>query len=167
MKEQIKQLREALAKTTQGYWWWDGISYIFVEDPNKGDQMIADDQVEEVAEPVIRMRGVGAKLPIEANAEFIALTHNLMPDLLAYIEKLEREAEAGRELREAVDEMKNWEEDESPTKQHQHATFCVFRKGVGSLPECDCGLYEMYLLLEKTIGWKDKAITAYDKHLSE
>ena len=102
----IAKLREALGKATEGEWWFDGITYIFTKHPKTGDQMIADDHVEEPAEPVIRMRGAGAQLPIEDNARFITLAHNLMPQLLDEFEKLEREAEAGRKLAEELSKTK-------------------------------------------------------------
>lgn len=65
---------------TPGPWGYDGICYIF----GPAEEMIADtdDDIH-----VIRMRGIGAQLPIEANARLIALAPE-MADLLLDLETL-------------------------------------------------------------------------------
>jgi hypothetical protein len=65
---------------TPGPWRFDGICYIF--GPN--DEMIADTEVEETPGAVLRMRGIGAQLPIEANARLAAAA----PELLAACESM-------------------------------------------------------------------------------
>jgi len=90
MNPAIKILRKLRKKATGGRWWYDDMTYIFSEDKNKGSQMVADKHVEEACEPVIRMRGVGANLPIADNARYIAEMHNELPAILNRLEKLEK-----------------------------------------------------------------------------
>ena len=65
-------------KATGGKWVYDGMGYIFAVDPIIGHRMIADDD----EDGGIRMRGTGAKLPLNENAELIASMRNSLPFLL-------------------------------------------------------------------------------------
>ena len=97
-KELIQQLREMENRATGGRWFYDGICYLFTEEKDGNNQMIADDHGAEVEE-TIRMRGVGANLPLDVNAEFLCALRNNATALIEAAEECER-------LKEEVERLK-------------------------------------------------------------
>jgi len=71
----LEPIKAREAKTTNGPWWYDGITFIFTKIA-RSDQM--------VAEP----RGFGADLPLGDNAEFIAHAREDVPALVREVERL-------------------------------------------------------------------------------
>jgi len=92
----LDELDRLAEKATKGEWFWDGINYIF--SAKDGDsQMICE------------MRGVGAKLPIEDNADFIVTLVNAWPEikdeitrLNVLVEEVSREAKRNAEMHDEV-----------------------------------------------------------------
>lgn len=93
IQEIIKQIRETEGKATKGEWYYDGIGYVF-QKTSKGHFMLVDDG--NGAE--VRMRGFGAELPLDENAELIVLMRNNIIPILDRLEELERENEELKKL---------------------------------------------------------------------
>jgi len=72
----INEGLELEKKATPGEWFYDGMCYLFSGTPDDA-QMVADEH-----DGTIRMRGAGANLPLETNAEFICWVRNNAKDLL-------------------------------------------------------------------------------------
>lgn len=72
----LDQIRALIEAATPGPWEHDGEDYIF--------QVHNDAWQAKVAE----MRGYGERLPIDANARFIAASRDLMPKLVDEVEQL-------------------------------------------------------------------------------
>ena len=89
--EEIEAIRERCEKATPGPWHPDKYpEYIW----GPKAQMVGDFQAEDLLPgAVMRMRGVGAKLPIKENADFIAHARTDIPKLLAEIDRLKGELE--------------------------------------------------------------------------
>lgn len=90
----ITRLEEEYGKVTNGRWFYDGMGYIFTEEKDGNNQMVADDGITGDGDNV-RMRGAGAGLSLRDNATFIADAHNSMPTLLAALRHYMAVAEAG------------------------------------------------------------------------
>ena len=78
----LREIEERLEAATPGPWTWDEFD-AYLWGPNM--EMVAD-----APDGQIRMRGVGAKLPIKANAALIA---NAPADILWLIDRLKKEME--------------------------------------------------------------------------
>jgi hypothetical protein len=81
----IEQGEELLKASTPGPWFYDGIGYLFQGTPHDA-QMVADDGDGKQT----RMRGTGADLPLDKNAELIAFLINHASELLQMAREVER-----------------------------------------------------------------------------
>lgn len=84
MSMDLKTIKDLRAKITPGPWKYDGIGYIFAGEEN---QMIADDGGP--SEEGVRIRGFGARLPMDINAQFIAQAPAMIDFLISEVERLE------------------------------------------------------------------------------
>lgn len=150
MKEQIKQLREALAKTTKSSnerWETDGpcVLYGTGKSGDGGDKYYGEIWTE-----------VG-RMEKSADANFVKIAHNILPDLLTYIEKLTQEAEAGRELKYVMKRISS--------------NYCASGCGCEDYPNDTPGheglcVWKAYTREEiEEMCWF--ALNEYEKHLSE
>jgi hypothetical protein len=102
--EEIARQRAVIAAATEGPWEvcpWD--MYIFGP---KG-QMVADSA--DVYEETIRLRGYGARLPMEANGAFIAEARTAWPAALDEVERLKAEvADIKGEVEDALGIARVW-----------------------------------------------------------
>lgn len=80
----IEQGEEMLKRATPGPWFYDGIGYLFQGTPHDA-QMVADDGEGKQ----IRMRGVGADLPLDVNGDLIAWLRNHASELLQMAREVE------------------------------------------------------------------------------
>lgn len=96
-----KDLTEMKARcdaATPGPWYPDSSNYqMYVWGPQS--QMILDTGGEREEEHLIRMRGVGACLPLEKNGEFIAHARIDLPRCIAEIERLHQVEEMSEIVR--------------------------------------------------------------------
>ena len=84
-EEQLKAI-EARAAATPGPWAWDPAYGTFMHGPEC--QMVCDSKEPDYH---IRIRGVGANLPQEDNASFIAHSREDIPALIAEVRRLRTE----------------------------------------------------------------------------
>lgn len=105
--EEIQNLRRLDNEATGGRWWFDNFMYIFTDAfPKKGDQVvyqIEDDPNLQSAGTLGMVRGHGAKLPEEINAELICTMRNTLP---AMLDTIERQAAELASTREEIDRMR-------------------------------------------------------------
>lgn len=81
-------------EATKGPWFYDGICYLFSGNPHDA-QMVADNR------ETIQMRGVGANLPLEINADLIVFLRNHAVELLECARRcaeMEKEIESLKEF---------------------------------------------------------------------
>lgn len=92
--EKLAELRSAATPTP-----WKGDSYgIYIWGPNM--EMVADGDDEEAY--LLRMRGVGANLPIEANRDFLLAIVNSLPELQRRDAEQRRKLEAAERFADRV-----------------------------------------------------------------
>ena len=84
--EELKAIEERCNKATPGPWTVDEHWDTYIWGPNK----------EMIAQKIVDIRGVGERLPIKENMEFVAHSREDVPALLAYIEELEYEVNGFR-----------------------------------------------------------------------
>lgn len=90
----VKELIEAAEKATAMPWHTDDyLAYVWGPD----QQMVADTRGEN--DSIVRMRGVGAQLPIEQNLAFIIAASKVIPSLSAMVAREEAVREYIKELR--------------------------------------------------------------------
>lgn len=82
----IEAIKKRCEKATPGPWKTDKFG-CYIWGPQQ--EMVADTVSEENS--IFRMRGVGGKLPIQDNLNFIVNARTDIPVLIAYIEELEKE----------------------------------------------------------------------------
>ena len=100
IKATIARLREEMARATPRPCKVDDYG-IYIWGANQ--EMVADNDDEEAY--LLRMRGVGAKLPIIDNRDLLVDAVNSLPAILDALEDAMRKAEAGERLAEAMREM--------------------------------------------------------------
>ena len=79
--ERIAEIRARVEAATPGPWAWCPYKMYLLAD----NAMVCDSG--EPEEPGVRMRGAGARLPINQNADFIAHARQDIPELITIVER--------------------------------------------------------------------------------
>lgn len=131
----IEKMKELIKEVTPGPWVYDGEIYI-LSVAGKSEQMVAE------------IRGAGARLPMDKNAEFISSARTFVPAILSELERVQKE---NKFLKERLDANHKYREREEVQYLSQINEIEVLLKAEYRNSELSMERFEQVVKLERLL----------------